>query len=102
VLKLVDDALHSATEAKTKKTTLADDKFSKAIESLKEYEGRYHPSSSKPVETRMKEAKANDESSSTFLNRLKEKFTVRHKLSPLLRLILIPISSQLNRSRQMK
>ena len=86
MLELVDDALKSATEAETKKSKVADEKFSKAIESLKEYEEYYHPSNLNlnPVEARMKDAKANDKSSSTFLHRLKENVLVRDKLSSLL------------------
>lgn len=102
MLELVDDALKSATEAETKRSEVADEKFSKAIESLKEYEEYYHPNNLKPVQARMKDAKANDKSSSTFLNRLKDNVFVREKLSPLLRRILISISSQSNRSRRRK
>ena len=92
-MELVDDALKAATEAKTKILEEADEKFSKAIESLKKYEEDYHPN--KSVEARMKEAKTNDKSSLGILNRLKEKVFVRVELVPLLIRILIPISSQL-------
>jgi len=94
-LKLVDDALKAATEAGMKTSKEAEEKFSKAIESLKKYEGDCHPS--KSVEARMEQAKANDKSSSMTLNRLKETFLVRAEPVPLLGCILIPISSQLRK-----
>jgi hypothetical protein len=99
VLELVDDALKSATEAETKKSKVADEKFSKAIELLKKYEEDYHPSYPS-VEERMKKAKADDKSSSTFLRRLMEKDPVRDQPSPFLRGILIPMFSQLSRRRR--
>lgn len=100
MLELVDDALKAAVDAKTKTSKKADEKFSEAIKSLKEYEEYYHPT--KFVEGRMKQAKENDDPSSTFLNRLKEAFTVRQELVPLLGRILIPISSQLRQCRRKK
>jgi hypothetical protein len=98
VLELVDDTLKAAADAGTKTSKEADEKFSEAIESLKEYEKCYHPN--KSVETRMEQAKANDKSSSTVLNRLKETFLVSVELVPMLDGILIPISSRLIQYRR--
>lgn len=99
MLEVVDGALKSATEAETKKSKAADEKFSMAIELLKKYEEDYHPSYP-TVEGRMKEARADDKSSSTFLHRLMEKDPVRDKPFPFLRSILISIFSQLSLRRR--
>ena len=95
---LVDDALKAAVDAGKNTSIEADTKFSEAIKSLKEYEDYCYPH--KPadvrVEATMERAKANDKSSSAVLNRLKETFTVRQELVPLLGriLIMIPIFSR--------
>jgi hypothetical protein len=106
-LELVDDALHSAAEARTKTSKEADEKFRKAIETLSDYEMDYHsrcPASggdeSNAVHQRMKVASAKDKSSSTILNRLKESLKVSEDLTPLFRRILIPSSSHLRQSRR--
>jgi hypothetical protein len=106
-LELVDDALHSAAEAGTKTSKKADERFQKAIETLSDYEMDYRASrptsdgdDSNAVHRRMEVANAKDESASTILNRLKESLKVREDLAPLLRRILIPISSRSSRSRR--
>ena len=89
VLEVVDDALGSAA-AKTPKDV--DEKFKKAIEALSAYEKRCHPRETvskknvakKTVAEKMAEAGAKDKSSSTTLNRLKEKLLVRVKPALLL------------------
>ena len=93
MLERADDALQAATDAGTKTSKEADEKFSEAIESLRKYEECYHPE--KSVEARMKQAKANDKFSSTVLNTLKATFLVSDDLIPLLGRILIPIPSRL-------
>jgi len=77
VLQVVDDALYSATKARKKTTKDADTKFKKATDALSVYEKKYHPEPKETVIYTMAEAKAKDESSSTFLKRLKEKWRVR-------------------------
>ena len=93
---LVDDALKAAVDAGKKTSIEADAKFSEAIKSLKEYVEDYYHNKPPDVEARMERAKANDKSSSAVLNRLKETFTVRQELVPLLGriLIMIPIFSR--------
>ena len=78
MLKVVDDALFSATEAQNKKSEVAE-KFKKAIDALRDYETEYH--SKKIVTERMENAEKVDKSSSKFLNRLKESSWVRKKLA---------------------
>ncbi len=80
VLALVDDALKSATKAVTKTSIEADEKFRKAVEILSDYEMECHPtvgvSNGGRVETvveRMVKAMENDNSTSTILDKLKEK-----------------------------
>lgn len=55
----------------------ADEKFSKAVEALKDYEERYHPIG---IQDRINKAKENDMSSSSILSWLKAKERVRAKL----------------------
>ena len=79
----VDDALKSAADAKTKTSMDADEKFSKAVETLKAYEecyyqrGDHRPNS---IQNRMNRAKANDASSSSKLSTLREKIQGREKI----------------------
>ena len=75
MLKVVDDALYSATEAQKKTSNDADEKFKEAIDALSVYEAKYHPS--KIVAQKMEKAEEGDKSSSKVLNKLKEKFLVR-------------------------
>jgi hypothetical protein len=105
VLGFVDDALESAAEANTKKSKDVDEKFAKAIKILSEYEASCRPKNpaSKAGETvceRMKIAMARDKSTSTTLNKLREKILVREELSPSLHRVLTPIPSQLNQNRR--
>jgi hypothetical protein len=92
----------SATEAKTKTSKEADEKFRKAVAMMSDYETnwchpKYRVSNNGRAETvleRMEVAAMKDKSSSAILNRLKEETVhVREVLTPLLRCILIPISS---------
>jgi hypothetical protein len=78
MLQVVDDALHSATEAQKKTTKDADAEFKKATDALSAYGKIYHPE--KTVIQTMAEAKAKDKSSSTVLKRLKETLLVRKYL----------------------
>jgi hypothetical protein len=82
VLEVVDDALGSATEAQKKASKEVDKKFKKAIDALTDYEKGCH--SSETVAKKMVEAEQKDKSSSTTLNRLKEKLRVREDLALLL------------------
>jgi hypothetical protein len=80
VLQVVDDALHSVTEARKKTTKDADTKFKKATSNaLSAYEKKYH--SRETVTLTMGEAEAKDKSSSTILKRPKETFLVREDLA---------------------
>jgi hypothetical protein len=99
VLGVVDDALKSAAEEGTKTSERVDEKFETAIKVLDEYHVEYHKRSS-GLSERMTEARKNDRSSLTILNRLKETFRVREELVPSLCPILIPISSQFSRNRR--
>jgi len=86
VLDVVDDALKSAAEEGTKTSVRVDENFEAAIKALDEYHVEYHPERSAPnLRGRMAEARENDESSSTILNRLKETFRVREKFPPSIR-----------------
>jgi hypothetical protein len=98
VLEFVDDALKSATETGKKSSKEADSKFEIAIRMLSDYQREFHPISD--VRERMAEARANDESASTVLSRLKERFRVSEQLISSICRILIPISSQLSHSRR--
>ena len=75
VCHVVDYALKSATEAQRKTSKEADERFKRAIEALAAYEKQFL--SRKTVAERMTAAEAKDQSSSTILNKLKEKFRVR-------------------------
>jgi hypothetical protein len=75
VLKVVDDALYSATEAQKKTSKDADEKFKEAIDALSVYEAKYH--CRKIVAQKMEKAEEGDKTSSKVLNRLKETFRVR-------------------------
>ena len=75
MLQVVDDALYSAAEARKKTTKDADAKFLKATVALSAYEKKYH--FKETVTDTMAEAEAEDKSSSTILNRLKETLRVR-------------------------
>jgi len=78
VLDVVDDALKSAAEGGTKISERVDEKFETAIKVLDEYHVEYHPErSASKLSERMAEARKNDRSSLTILNRLKETFRVR-------------------------
>ena len=87
-LQAVDDALRSAADIMVKKTSKeVDEKFERAIEVLSHYETECHPN--KPVSPdgrsmtvleRMETAKAKDKSSSTILNVLKEKLSLKVRL----------------------
>lgn len=92
VLKLVDDALFSATSVKNK-TYKVDKKFETAIKILSKYETTYHPKSpmsdgrrARTVRERMEEATTKEKSISAILKILKEKLKVRVAYSALLRL----------------
>ena len=78
VLKVVDDALNSATEAQRKTSKDADEAFKKAIDALRAYETKYCPY--KTVAKRMEKAEEEDKSSLKLLNRLKQNFRVREEL----------------------
>jgi lysyl-tRNA synthetase class I len=75
VSHVVDYALKSATEAQKKTSKEADEKFKSAIEALTAYEKKFHLR--KTVAERMTAAEAKDKSSSTILNKLREKLRVR-------------------------
>ena len=76
MLEVVDEALHSATEAQKKTSKDADEKFNRAIVALSVYEMKYHPGTTEDA-TMIKKAEEEDKSSSEFLNRLKDNFRVR-------------------------
>lgn len=75
VSQVVDDALKSATEAERKTSKDADESFKRAIDALSDYEKKCF--SKETVSKRMAAAEAKDKSSSTVLNKLKEKLRVR-------------------------
>lgn len=75
MLQVVDDALYSATEARKKTTKDTDSKFKKATIALSAYAKKYHPGET--VTQNMTDAGAKDNSSSTFMKRLKETWRVR-------------------------
>jgi len=84
-LQAVDDALSSAADIKAKKTSKAvDEKFERAIEVLGHYETECHSGDGRSpiVLERMAKAKAKDMSSSTILNVLKEKLSLKVRLAP--------------------
>jgi len=97
VLQVVDDALRSATEARTKTLKDVDEKFKKAIDELSAYEERHHPKDKATVAERMKTAEETDTSSLKFLNRLKENWRVREESTPLFLVILRLIHSRWRR-----
>ena len=78
MLKVVDDALYSALNARKKTTEDANVKFKKAFDALGAYEKKYHPRAE--LIYKMAEAEANDKSSKTILKRLKETSRVRKYL----------------------
>ena len=78
MLKVVDDALYSATEAQKKTSKEADETFKNAIDALRAYETKYCPY--KIVAKRMEKAEEEDKSSLKLLNRLKQNFRVREEL----------------------
>ena len=78
VSQVVDDALKSATEAERKTSKDADESFKRAIDALSDYEKKCY--SKETVSKRMAAAEANDKSSLTILNKLKEKLRVREGL----------------------
>jgi hypothetical protein len=75
VSQVIDDALESATRAQKKPFKEADDKFNNAIDSLTDYEKKCY--SKATVAERMAEAETKDKSSSTILNKLRQKLRVR-------------------------
>lgn len=81
MLQVVDNALGSAASAE-KAPKDVDEKFKKAIEALSAYEEKFHLRET--VAKKMAEAGAKDKSSSTTLNRLKERFFVREEPALLL------------------
>ena len=89
MLQAVDDALKSAAEEEKKTSNGADKAFKNAVDMLKDYGREHHPKEA--VAERMEKAEEEDKSSLKVLNRLKESFRVREKLTFLLRRILIPI-----------
>jgi hypothetical protein len=100
VLYVVDDALESAARDGTKASKRVDEKFEAAIMALDEYHVEYHPErSASNLRDRMAEARENDQSSSTILNRLKETFRVREKSLPFVAILMQSIPSQLNPNR---
>jgi len=100
VLDVVDDALKSAAEEGTKTLEQVDKKFEAAIMALDEYHVEYHPErSASNLRDRMAEARENDQSSSTILNQLKEKFRVREKSLPFVAILMQSIPSQSNPNR---
>ncbi|KAH9995276.1 hypothetical protein BJV77DRAFT_238691 [Russula vinacea] len=81
-LQAADDALKSASEAGTKTSIEAVDRFRWATEVLHHYEMKWHPrdpscSKSLAVNERMAAAKAKDGSTSSTLNALKEKLRMQ-------------------------
>ena len=89
-LQAVDDALGSAAKVKTKTSREVDEKFEKAIEVLILYETECHPKNPAPgdsngrattVHERMTKAKTKDKSSSSILNVLKEKLSLKVRLA---------------------
>ena len=93
--QVIDDALESATVIKVQKKTSkeANEKFKKAIDALCDYEKEYH---FKPIVAQITaEAEAKDRSSTTTLNKMKEKLRVREEFQVTFAHILIPIPSRL-------
>jgi hypothetical protein len=74
VFKVVDDALESAAKTQNKKSKDVDDKFKKAIEALGNYEKKWH--SKETIVEKMADA-VKEKSSSTILNRMKEKLHLK-------------------------
>ena len=79
VVQVVDDALQSAAETRSKKSKEADEKFKKAINALGDYEKIWH--SRETVTEKMAAAEAKDKSSLTILNKMKGKLRVRKGLA---------------------
>jgi hypothetical protein len=82
VLELVDDALYTAGEARTKASKQVNDNFERAIRALCDYERDCYLKDlvsddrrGRTVRERMAAAKAKDKDSSTTLNALKERLT---------------------------
>ena len=95
VSQAVDDALKFAADAQNKKSKEADEKFEMAIDALDGYGKKWHPNENVAltVTKKMEEAKASDKSSSTILNKLKEKFVKKVTSATMLRHILILIDT---------
>ena len=88
MLDVVDYALSSAASqgATRKSSEQVDKNFEAAIKALDEYHVEYHPERSPSnLCDRMAEARENDQSSLTILNRLEETFRVREKFPPSIR-----------------
>jgi hypothetical protein len=98
VLEVVDDALGSATETRKKASKDVDKKFKDAIDALIAYEKKYH--TRETVSKKMVEAGEKDKSSSTTLNRLKEKLRVRKSYTFAFVAMLILIHSRWRRNRR--
>lgn len=81
------------TEVQKKTSKEADEKFKRAIDALCHYEKEYH---FKPIIAQIiAEAEAKDRSSSTTLNKMKEKLRVREEFQATFAHILILIPSRL-------
>jgi hypothetical protein len=85
-LQAADDALKSASEARTKTSKKADDNFESATGMLHRYGTDWHPcdpscSKSLTVKERMTVAKGKDGSTSSILNTLKEKLRKQVRLT---------------------